>query len=85
MNNPIISQLAQKLQPQNLGKIRQIINLMRSAGNPEAMLQSMVSQNPQMKEVINLIGNRDPKQVFYSLCKQRNIDPDSIFDLLEQK
>lgn len=32
----------------------------------------------QVQKVQQMIGNNDPKQMFYSLCEQNNIDPEEI-------
>lgn len=58
--------------------------MVRGAQNPQAMLQSMVNQNPQMQQVMNLIrqSGGDPKNAFYALAKQKGIDPNQILNML---
>ncbi len=60
----------------------QFIQLMRG-GNPMQMLMNMVSQNPNLKNVMPLVQNQngglksetDLKQVYENLCKTRGVDP----------
>lgn len=70
--------------PQNLGRIKQMMGMVRSAGNPQAMISQIASQNPQMKQVLDLVNQSggDPKKAFYSACKSRGVDPESIIKML---
>ena len=81
----ILQQLNKTLPLPNLQGVKQMIDMVRSAGNPNAMLQSMMQNNPQMQQVMNLVqqhGN-DPQKAFYALCEQRGIDPQPILDTLK--
>lgn len=62
-----------------------IINMIKSAGNPQQMLQSMVNSNPQIQQVMNYINQNggDPKSAFYKLANEKGIDPDSILNQLK--
>ena len=62
----------------------QMLNMVRNAGNPQAMLNQMVQTNPQMKQVIDLINANggDPKSTFYKMAEQKGIDPNSILNRL---
>lgn len=31
-----------------------------------------------MQQVMRMLGGRDPQQMFYILCQQKGIDPESI-------
>ena len=45
----------------------------------------MIAQAKQMMSVpgqIQMIGNGDPKQMFYAACKQYGIDPEDILSEL---
>lgn len=79
MNNPII----QKLSRSQLGQAKQMIDMIRAARNPEAMVEQMASKNPQMKQVVDMVktgGN--PQQMFMNACKQKGIDPESILSMM---
>ena len=84
-----IPQILQQLQrvnlPGNLGQIKQMMSMVKSAGNPQAMLNQMMQNNPQMRQVMDLINQHggDAKKAFYSLAEQRGIDPNQILNMLK--
>ena len=65
-------------------QIRQMIQMVRSAGNPQAIIGQLMQNNPQMQQVMDLIkaSGNDPKRAFYALAEQKGIDPNSILDQL---
>ena len=71
--------------PNNLGQIKQMMNLVRSASNPNAMLNNLMQQNPQVGQVMQLIqqGGGDPKTVFYKLAEQKGVDPNEVLNALK--
>ena len=60
------------------------MNMVRSAGNPQAMLQSMVQNNPQMQQVMNIVNQAggDPKTAFYKMAEEKGVDPEQILSML---
>lgn len=86
MKNPILGNLtAHQMMPGNIGQIKQMMQMVRSAGNPGAMVQEMAQNNPQMKQVIDFIkqNGNDPKKAFYALAQQKGVDPDEILRTLQ--
>lgn len=69
MQNPMLAGL-------NQNRVVQIINQIKSMGNPQMMLQQM----PQYRQISDLIkaGGGDAKSVFYAKAKEMGIDPDEI-------
>lgn len=69
----------------NLSQIKQMMNMVRSAGNPQAMLQSIAQNNPQMKQVMNIVGQSggDPKAAFYKMAEEKGVDPEQILSMLK--
>lgn len=43
-----------------------------------AQAKSMMGMPAQMQQVMRMLGGRDPQQMFYILCQQKGIDPESI-------
>ena len=64
-----------------LGQLRQMIEMIRGASNPQALITQMMQQrNPQMMQAIDYVrqhGN-DPKAAFEQLAKERGINPADI-------
>lgn len=62
-----------------------MVNLIKSSKNPQAMMQSMINQNPQMKQVMEMVNKNggNPKDAFYALAKEKGVNPDDILNLLK--
>lgn len=64
-----------------LGQLRQMIGMIRSAGNPQALFQQMMQQNnPAMSQAVEYIKQHggDAKAACEALAKERGI---SLSDL----
>ena len=84
MNNPMLNQLGRSL-PSNLNQIKQMVNMFKNAKNPQMLIQNMMMQNPQMKQVMDFINQNggDAKSAFYKLADQRGVDPNEILNMLK--
>lgn len=84
MNNPMLNQLG-RLLPSNLNQIKQMANMFKNAKNPQMLIQNMMMQNPQMKQVMDFINQNggDAKSAFYKLADQRGVDPNEILNMLK--
>lgn len=60
-----------------------LINMVRNSSNPQALLNNLVAQNPQVANLINQYGG-DPKAAFYGLAQQRGIDPNQILNMIKR-
>ena len=68
----------------NLQQIRNMMAMMQNSKNPQAMLGTLMNQNPQMQNVMNIINQYggDAKTAFYETAKQKGIDPNQIINML---
>ena len=59
--------------------------MVNGSQNPQLLLNQMVSSNPQMKQVMDVINQYggDPKQAFYSLAEKNGIDPNEILNMMK--
>lgn len=82
--NPMLQALKSNPVNSNLSQIKQMMNMVRSAGNPQAMLQSMVQNNPQMKQVMDIVSQSggDPKTAFYKMAEEKGVDPEQVLSML---
>ncbi|MBQ4254273.1 MAG: hypothetical protein II712_05520, partial [Erysipelotrichaceae bacterium] len=71
--------------PPQLQKMKAMMNMMRFGGNPQAMVQSMLSSSPQGSMVMNLIQQHggDARAAFYDLAKQKGADPNQVLEMLK--
>lgn len=76
MANPLFTQAMQQAVGQN--PIAQLYGMFRNSQNPQAMLSQLAKNNPQMAQVMQMCNGRNPQQVFYEMCQQRGVDPNTI-------
>ena len=66
------------------------MNMIRSGGNPEAMLMQMLQQQntPMSSNILNMAERKDItglEQLARNLCQQRGIDFDSEFKAFKEQ
>lgn len=66
-------------------QIRQMISMVKSAGNPQLMLSQIMQMNPQMKQVMEIIQEYggDANKAFYDIARRNGIDPDEIINMMK--
>ena len=76
----MLANLNQSRMMQTLSPIKQMMNTLKSAGNPQMMLNQMMSQNPQLKQVMTYVQQNggDAKTAFYKLVQEKGVDPNEI-------
>ena len=69
----------------NLQPIKQMLGMVRSASDPNAMLNMMAQSNPQLRQVLNLVqqAGGSPEKAFLTACEQRGVNPQEIIDMLK--
>lgn len=67
----------------NLAPLKSMLSMLNAAQNPQAALQMLAQTNPQMAQVMNLVGGRNPQEVFYEMCRQKGVNPDDILNQLK--
>lgn len=68
---------------QNIQQVKGMMQQMKTIQNPNIALQQMAQSNPQMQNVLQMCQGKNPKDVFYSMCQQRGIDPEQILSMLK--
>ena len=54
--------------------------------NYQAMIDQMLQSNPKLQSVMNMVKHgRNPKELFYTLAKQKGVDPNSILSQIPQQ
>lgn len=81
----ILQQLGQQAAlPPQVGQIKQMMQTLRMAQNPQAMLQQMAMQNPNVQQAMQILRTaRDPQQAFYELARQKGVDPNAVLAALK--
>lgn len=56
----------------------QMINVMRNGGNPEALIQQMLGNNPQIQKIV---AGKSPQQIMQTaenMCRERGTSVDEV-------
>lgn len=64
-----------------LQQAKQMMQALKSSGNPQAMINQMLSQNPQISQIVNQYGG-DPKTAFYKYAEANGVDPNEILRMM---
>ena len=66
----------------NQNKIAQMVQTLKSIGNPQMMLQNI----PQYKQAMDFVNacNGDAKSAFYAKAKEMGINPDEIVEAMRK-
>ena len=62
------------------------MNTLKMASNPMAVIQSMMTSNPQLQAIMPLLekNNGDYRKTFFDLAEQRGIDPKEVLNLVNE-
>lgn len=68
-----------------MAQIKNVLNMVRNANNPSAMLEQLMQNNPQYNQALQLIqqSGGDAKKAFYDLAQKNGIDPAEIINALK--
>ena len=68
---------------QNIYHLKNIMQMMRTARNPESVLEQIAQKNPAIQQVMQMCKGKDPQQVFCEVCKQKGIDPNEFISMMK--
>ena len=68
-----------------LQSVKQMMGMVRMAKDPQAAINQMMMNNPQMKQVMDVIkeSGGDPMKAFQAKAKEMGVDPEEILDMLK--
>ena len=80
----ILQQLSRNNILQIAQPVRQMMNAVRTAQNPQLALNQLIMSNPQMKEVMEIIQKHggDPMTALRKEAEARGIDPQEILNMM---
>ena len=81
----ILQQLGRNNMSQMLQPVRQMMNMVRGAQNPQAVLSQLAMSNPQMRQVMDIVQKHggDPMAAFRAEAEARGVDPNEILNMLK--
>lgn len=93
MANPLMGNIASAAPSgnvTNMGMFKQAVQsakrmmgMLQTVKDPQAALMKVAQQNPQLNQVMQLVGGRNPKDVFYEECRKHGIDPNAVLSELQ--
>jgi len=68
-----------------MGQIKQMMGMIRTAQNPQAMINQLMQNNPQMKQVMDIVNQYggDANKAFTETAQHMGINPNEIMDMLK--
>ncbi len=61
---------------------KRMMNMLRAVKNPQQAMMQAAQQNPQLGAVMQMVGGRNPQQVFYEECQKHGVNPNDVINLL---
>lgn len=61
---------------------KRMMGMLRAVKNPQQALMAAAQQNPQLSAVMQMVGNGNPKDIFYQKCKEMGVNPEDILSQL---
>ena len=81
----ILQQLRKNSMAQLAQPVRQMMSAVRTAQNPQLALNSLIMNNPQIRQVMDIVQKHggDPMAAFRAEAEARGVDPDEILNMLK--
>ena len=66
-------------------QIKQMMDMIRCSNNPQILLNQMMANNPQMRQVMDYVNSNggDAKALFYKKAEEMGVNPDDILSQLK--
>lgn len=71
-----------RIDPRIIQSAKRMMAMLQAAKNPQMALMQAAKQNPQLNAVMQMIGGRNPRDVFVEECKKHEVDPNEIINQL---
>lgn len=82
--NPLfnaMNNMTNNIPNQQMNDLRSMYQLFKSKGNPMVLFNQIAQRNPKMNPILGMLNQgQNPQQIFYNLCKQQGVDPQSILN-----
>ena len=81
----ILQQLGRGQMVQTAAKIKQMMGMVKSAANPQQALNMLAMNNPQMKQVMDIVEQYggDSMKAFHAVAEECGVNPDEILGMLK--
>ena len=77
--NPVMAPVGNmEMLKQAAQSAKKMMGMLNGVKNPQQALMMAAQQNPKLNAVMQMVGGRDPRQVFYEECQKGGINPEDI-------
>lgn len=68
-----------------IASIKNLFGMVKNQSNPQAFLQMIAGQNPQISQVLQMVNGSGmtAKNLFYKMAQQRGVDPQQVLEILK--
>lgn len=79
-----MQQLGRNNMIQTAAKCKQMMQAIRAAADPRSAMNMMISGNPQLKQVMEIVNRYggDPMAAFTAMARENGMDPDEILGMI---
>lgn len=69
----------------NYNNAKAMVDMMRGARNPQALLREYARTNKNVREVMDYMDKcGDPRSAFYQMASAKGVDPEAILSLIRK-
>ena len=69
----------------NYNNAKAMVDMMRGARNPQALLREYARTNKNVREVMDYMDRcGDPRSAFYQMASAKGVDPEAILSLIRK-
>lgn len=65
-----------------IAMFQRMAHMLEAAKDPNAAINALAQQNPQVRQVMQLCSGKNPRDVFIQECRNRGINPDELMNQL---
>lgn len=66
-----------------ISQAMQVVNQIKQLGNPQAAMNILAQQNPNIKKAMDMCLGKNPQQVFEQMCRQNGMDLGQIAKMIK--
>lgn len=66
-----------------ISQAMQVVKQIKQFGNPQAAMNILAQQNPDIKKAMDMCQGRNPQQVFEQMCRQNGMDLRQIAKMIK--
>lgn len=66
-----------------ISQAMQVVNQIKQFGNPQAAMNILAQQNPNIKKAMDMCQGKNPQQVFEQMCQQNGMDLGQIAKMIK--